>query len=788
VKDFLLLHFQNQTLPPVFGNIDSQAYVAECCLAYLLHFPGPLQPADDIKQYPLARYAAEWWMRHMQHSQSKISPLGTQLMLELMDESSAAFLNWIWLYNADKPWRGVDASAADHPSALYYASQSGFEYLVDQLLRAGSKPDYGQGMFGTPLQVAAYNGHLQVAKKLLSAGACPNTKGGMFYTPLKAAAAIGHVDITRLLIKHGANPNVSDTSSGTALLEATKNRHPNVTRVLIDEGQADVNIVGSRKAADIYGTNPLEIASRTCDIEIVSQILPKASKSVIATGMQAAARTKSRELLELYVSYDPDSVLHHAAKLGWADLVTNLLQKDAATTTLLDGGYGGQKTESSSLVVAAAGGYESIVHELISNKADVNAASDRRYALESAAEKGFSSIITLLLEHGADVNACGMDGTALQKASHHGNINIVNQLLEHGADINFVDGSYGGPLQAAAIGGHYEVVKLLLNRGADVNEQPGQGWHSWGIPVCSTPLTAATYRGDIEMFDLLLNKGARTDLQDRMHPPALHVSVEENHPAIMAKLLAAGADIEVEHQGNTPLSEAISAGNFAAAQELLKAGANPNHNILQYNHLDRTLLYQAITHDEGELLKLLLNFGADVNALSDVGQSSKEPPLHIATEKGSMVMVQVLLEYGADYNWQDDTGWTVSHLAARCHPEILRLLCDDYGVDLSLSLSNGSLPLHSAGSGGNVVCIEILLAHDVDINTRNNHGRTPLHFAVEKANLQAVKLFIEREARLDIQEEETQMTALDYAKMELIKEPDNSDRQIIVEVLEEKTM
>lgn len=705
-------------------------------------------------------------------------------MLELMDESNPAFLNWIRLYNADKPWRGVDASVADHASALYYASQSGFEYLVDQLLSAGSKPDYGQGMFGTPLQVAAYNGHLQVAKKLLSAGACPNTEGGIFKTPLKAAAAIGHIDITRLLIKHGANPDVSEFSSGTALFEATKNRHPNVTRVLIEEGQADVNIFVSRKVAAVYGGNPLEIASRRCDMEIVSQILPKASKSIIATGMQAAAQTKSRELLELYVSYDPNGVLHYAAEIGWADLVTNLLQKDAATATLLDDGF----IEGSSLVVAAAGGYESIVQELISNKADVNAASDRRYTLESAAEKGFSSIITMLLEHGADVNACGKEGTALQKASHHGNINIVNQLLDHGADIRFVDGSYGGPLQAAAIGGHCEVAKLLLNRGADVNEQPAYWRHTWRMPQCSTPLTAATYRGDIEMFDLLLNKGARTDLQGEDRPPALHVSVKKNHAAIMAKLLAAGADIEIEHQGNTPLSEAISAGNFAAAQELLKAGANPNYNILQYDDLHETLLYQAIAENQGELLKLLLDFGADVNALSDVRKSSKEPPLHTATEKGSMVMVQILLEYGADYNWQDDTGWTVSHLASRCHPEILRLLCDDYGADLSLNLSNGSLPLHSAGSGGNVACIEILLAHGVDINTRNNHGRTPLHFAVEKANLPAVKLFLERGARLDIQEEETQMTALDYAKMELIKEPDNSDRQIIVEILEEETM
>lgn len=52
------------------------------------------------------------------------------------------------------------------------------------------------------------------------------------------------------------------------------------------------------------------------------------------------------------------------------------------------------------------------------------------------------------------------------------------------------------------------------------------------------------------MFDFLLNKGAKTDLWDRMYPPALHVAVKQNHLAIMAKLFAAGVDwsIGVEHR------------------------------------------------------------------------------------------------------------------------------------------------------------------------------------------------------------------------------------------------
>lgn len=180
-----------------------------------------------------------------------------------------------------------------------------------------------------------------------------------------------------------------------------------------------------------------------------------------------------------------------------------------------------------------------------------------------------------------------------------------------------------------------------------------------------------------------------------------------------------------------------------------------------------------------ELSKLLRVFGADFNALSDVGRPSRKPPLYIAIAKGSLGMVRFLLEYGADCNWKNDTGWTASHLAALCQPEILRLLCNEYGADPSLSLSNGSLPLHAAASGGNVVCIEILLAHGVNINACNNHGRPSLHLAVEKANCEAVKVLLKKEVRIDIKEEESQMTPLGYAKM---------DRQSVVEILEKKTI
>lgn len=786
VKDFLVLHFQEHVLSPVLENIDNQAYAAGCCLAYLLQFRNPLTGDSEICEFPLARYAAEFWIHHMQSSETKNSRVGTRLMLNLMDDSLIPFSNWRRFYDPDKPWRDVDCNAAVYASAIYYASQGGLEHLVDQLLKRGSQPDEGKGMFGTPLQVAAHNGHLGVAQILLSAGADPDQKCGMFHTPLKAAAAGGHAELVRLLIRHGADPNVFTMSSGTALLEATKSRHPEITRILIEDANADVNHIGSRKAASIHGTNPLQIASRNLDLDIVSQLLPKTSMKTIATGLASAASTKSRKILELYAGYYPDGVLHYAAEFGWNDMVTSLLQKDTASTSSPDLGDSHKNTPSSALVAAAGEGHLIIVQKLIAAKADVNAVSNRRYALESAAAKGFGHVVSLLIESGAQVNACGLDGTALQQASYHGYQDMVRELLDHGADADLVDGSYGGPLQAAIIGGHHQIVRLLLERGAYVNAQPGQVWHMFGVQVSSTALAAAIHRADNDMIDLLLSEGAREDLEHNMYPSALYVAAEAGHSALIPRLLCSGADLEAQFEGKSPLYAAVEAGHLAAVRLLLESGADPNHCVLVYTR-HMTILDAAVEHGKDEILKLLLDYGADVNAVSETLQWP-EPPLHRATDKGLLSIARILLERGADCHWRggDALGWTAAHVAARGHPDILRLLCDDYRADLSLRLTNGSLPIHSAAFKGSVECIEILLARNMDVNARGYSGTTPLHWAAGQGYFDAVDVLLKHGARVDVKEDESQMTPLDHAKMQLGKASSQGQFQQIVDILEEK--
>jgi hypothetical protein len=99
-----------------------------------------------------------------------------------------------------------------------------FLAFEDMLLKFGSK-GWLYGLYGTPLQAAAYGGHLEIVKLLLEKGADVNSsgghvshlreceakivfKGGAQGTALHAACYTGSMDTIELLLANGADVNI----------------------------------------------------------------------------------------------------------------------------------------------------------------------------------------------------------------------------------------------------------------------------------------------------------------------------------------------------------------------------------------------------------------------------------------------------------------------------------------------------------------------------------------------------------------------------------------------------
>ena len=110
VKEYLVSE-RIQTGPASWYSIreiPANMSIAETCLAYLLQFEYPNSLTSlTTEEYPLARYAAEYWTQHAQVSEKDASAV-RRLITELFLSKKDAYVNWIRLFNPDEPWKEPD--------------------------------------------------------------------------------------------------------------------------------------------------------------------------------------------------------------------------------------------------------------------------------------------------------------------------------------------------------------------------------------------------------------------------------------------------------------------------------------------------------------------------------------------------------------------------------------------------------------------------------------------------------------------------------------------------------
>ena len=107
----------------------------------------------------------------------------------------------------------------------------------------------------------------------------------------------------------------------------------------------------------------------------------------------------------------------------------------------------------------------------------------------------------------------------------------------------------------------------------------------------------------------------------------------------------------------SPVADAAQRGDVEAVRTLLKQGADPN--AAQADGL--TALHWAALNDELGMAQVLLYAGATVSPVTRVGGYN---PLHLASRSGHGEVVRALLEAGADANAYTTTGVTSLHFAA----------------------------------------------------------------------------------------------------------------------------
>lgn len=206
------------------------------------------------------------------------------------------------------------------------------------------------------------------------------------------------------------------------------------------------------------------------------------------------------------------------------------------------------------------------------------------------------------------------------------------------------------------------------------------------------------------------------------------------HPVeVIQLLLNRGADINVKnHNGTTALMKACTNGNVKIVEFLLKNGAA--NNINEKNKYGDTALTVACIYnynDNIEIVKLLLNYGADIMATNNQLKTA----VHILCNKKINLpkSLTYLLECGAKINVKDYEYCTPLHLSCYKHNfKVCKFLLSQ-GADIKEIDKFGNTPLHCICSKINTNIIKInfieeIFKHDIDYDRKNINGKTALDY------------------------------------------------------------
>ena len=152
----------------------------------------------------------------------------------------------------------------------------------------------------------------------------------------------------------------------------------------------------------------------------------------------------------------------------------------------------------------------------------------------------------------------------------------------------------------------------------------------------------------------------------------------------------------------------------------------------------------AVRYGDGEIVKALLENGADANAITACGHSV----LYIAVDSGRADMVKLLLEKGADPTVITTFCRTLLHTAAerRGHDDILKLLLESELDPNAREQDRSWAPIHIAAGAGSEGMVRLLLDKGANPNVTEDEEWTSLHIAVDRGRDDVVKLLLQRGA------------------------------------------
>jgi uncharacterized protein len=537
------------------------------------------------------------------------------------------------------------------------AAMDGNVDAVQSLLRAGEDVNEPQPDGMTALHWAADRNDQRVARLLLDAGAdvTARTRIGE-YTPLLVASRRGNVEVIQALLEAGADPNLRTTTAGTSALHfAAASGRSGALRALLSAG-ADVN------AQELsHGHTALMFAAASNQAEAV-RILVEAGADPSLTNNVVSMEEISREDAELQRLRnervaEAQAQREREARIARGEVVVEEIVEVVAEEAPAPGA---EEPPVAADSTPAPPREEGVIQPL--TYAGLIGGYGGFSALHLAARDGNVEAVRALLEGGAELDqVSGGDGsTALLVATINGHWDLAMELLDRGADPNLASQAgatalygiinlqwaphsfYPQPTAQQNAGVTYlEAMERLLKAGADPNVRLEKdlwfktyNFNLLGVDAMgATPFWRAAYGTDVAAMRLLLEYGADPHIATRTPPQRQRQGGgDETDPSGLPAARSGEPSL-------TPLHAATGAG-----YGLGRAGNQHRHHPNGWMAATRFLVEE---------------LGMDVNARDHMGYS----PLHNASSRGDLEMIQYLVDRGADVTALSRRGQTMADMA-----------------------------------------------------------------------------------------------------------------------------
>jgi ankyrin repeat protein len=700
--------------------------------------------------------------------------------------------------------RNINAQSKHGYTPLMFSSIWNYAPSTKFLIERGADIDMRKSDGSTALMLALNRGNFTMIKTLVTMGAGLDVKNNWGQTALMHVLGDEDIDedIVRILLDAGADVNARDENGDTALMNAMRQfLNPGIVKALIDAG-ANLNTVNDKGETALgillskdhrfpsdrvrelvklllkSGADPKLIKNRGLD-ETGDEDLRGTEEYLSKCGLQPRASFE-----DVFADSGEKAVaaaIENGIDLKFEDRKGCAFFKavlrhgtSSAVKACVDRGVDVNETWSGSGMVTYQifPGSHPLYNAIAGHNADAV-----KVLLEAGAHAGIAD--TLDFHYRANVFPEGAEGSEYAAG--------LKKRLDAGAEILRVLREAGSKVETAGAAGElltYIAVTPDREKDKYCRSESGEMTRSFEIKLGDEPNEAGK-----RFMDILLEAGISEDrvtdalrkiISDlvRQNVDLVGQNVNEIDANLSKIFLDAGLDISVAKDGLMNLLR--DGGGIAAADSrgighamALRRAVSPGAlKPLIESGIDvdargvggwTALHCIARDYEKGhfepdEMIRLLIEAGADVNARDDDGDT---PLMKAAGNIGNTMRVletfRLLIEAGADCDAENLKGRSVSAaLAKNCGGgEMEKILCEEIfgairrafepnaGIDFR---EKANVDLMIAACLGDAKQIESACSRGADVNAQSGRGYTPLMFAAAYGAKDSVGLLLDRGA------------------------------------------